>query len=109
MCVYVLVRTVSSCVCLTMLHPDYANRGVRHWCIERCCNSQRKHSACIARINNAIIPEAGGAIVGIALGPVLIGNGPVENGLFLPPHAFPPGGQPFLPHCFPAHVSLFLT
>src|SRR6266566_2017501 len=99
MCVYVIVRTVSSCVYLTMLHPEYAKRGVGHWCIERGCNSQRKHGACIARINNAIIPETGGAIVGIALGLVLVENGLFESGLFLLAHTFATGGQPFLAHC----------
>src|SRR5438105_15505490 len=84
---------------VSMLHPEYAKGGVRHWGIERCCNAQRKYGTCIAWINNAIIPEAGGAKIGIALGLVLVENGLFESGLFLLAHAFATGGQPFLTDC----------
>src|SRR5947199_2471199 len=91
------------------LHPEHSKRRIGHWCIERGRNTQGQHGTCITWVDNAIIPEASSAMVGIPFLLILIENGLFEGSLFLLTHMFASRLQPLFAHGCQYIGSLFST
>src|SRR5574343_487131 len=64
------------------LHPEDAELGFFGRGVHRGGEAQAEHAAGVGRIDDAVVPEAGGGVVGVALGLVLLADRRLE-GFFL--------------------------
>ena len=70
-------------------HPEDAELRRRGGAFQRSGEREPKHLSCLGRLDDAIVPQAGGAVVARALRLVLLEDGRLECGLLLRPELAP--------------------
>src|SRR6202022_2886215 len=65
-----------------LLHSKNAEWGVGCGCVQGCGDAQREYGACVAWVDDAVVPQASAAVIGVAFGFVFIENGLFEGSLF---------------------------
>src|SRR5471032_3584185 len=70
------------CMVIVCLHPEDAELGVRDFGVERGRQAQAQHHAGVGRVDHAIVPQARGGVVRVALVFVLVLDRLFERGFF---------------------------
>src|SRR5262249_56444885 len=79
-------------------HPKDAEPCPRHRRMQRGGDAEAEHVARLERVEDAVVPEACGGVVGAPLGLVLGADRCGETLLLVGRERLSPGGQPLAPH-----------